>query len=102
MSQAASVADSGQADELRQEMADGLVEEGWITSRHAEEAFRIVPRHLFTPPGTPLEISYNGHAAPVMKTVDGATLPAAISWPAGLTVPPETRGDTGHDRYGEA
>lgn len=32
MIQAASVTGSGQADELRQEMADGLVAEGWITS----------------------------------------------------------------------
>lgn len=72
---AAGVAGSGQADELRQEMADGLVSEGWITSPHVEAAFRAVPRHLFTPPGTPLETSYNGHAAPVLKKApDGSNL----------------------------
>ncbi len=81
MIQAASVTGSGQADELRQEMAEGLIAEGWITSPHVEAAFRSVPRHLFTPPGTPLETSYNGHAAPVLKMApDGSNL-SSVSGP---------------------
>jgi protein-L-isoaspartate(D-aspartate) O-methyltransferase len=80
MIQATSVTGSGQADELRQEMADGLVAEGWITSPHVEAAFRSVPRHLFMPPGTPLETAYNGHRAPVLKAVDGVNL-SSVSGP---------------------
>jgi len=81
MIQAANVTGSGQAGELRQEMADGLVAEGWITSPHVEAAFRAVPRHLFTPPGTPLETAYNGHRAPVLKTgADGVNL-SSVSGP---------------------
>jgi protein-L-isoaspartate(D-aspartate) O-methyltransferase len=81
MVQAASVTGSGQAGELRQEMTDGLVAEGWITSPHVEAAFRAVPRHLFTPAGTPLETSYDGHRAPVLKTgADGVNL-SSVSGP---------------------
>ena len=81
MIQAASVTGSDQADELRQEMTDGLIAEGWITSPPVEAAFRAVPRHLFTPPGTPLETSYNGHAAPVLKKApDGSNL-SSVSGP---------------------
>jgi protein-L-isoaspartate(D-aspartate) O-methyltransferase len=77
---AASVTESGQADELRQEMTDGLVAEGWITSPEVEAAFRAVPRHLFMPPATPLETAYNGHRAPVTKRVDGVNL-SSVSAP---------------------
>ena len=81
MIDAASVPGSGQADELRQQMANGLIAEGWITSPHVEAAFRAVPRHLFTPPGTPLATSYNGHAAPVLKKApDGSNL-SSVSGP---------------------
>jgi len=81
MIDAAGVPGSGQADELRQHMADGLIAEGWITSPHVEAAFRAVPRHLFTPPGTPLATSYNGHAAPVLKKApDGSNL-SSVSGP---------------------
>jgi protein-L-isoaspartate(D-aspartate) O-methyltransferase len=81
MIQAAGVTGSGQAEDLRQEMADGLIAEGWITSPQVEGAFRAVPRHLFTPPGTPLETSYNAHAAPVLKRApDGSNL-SSVSGP---------------------
>jgi protein-L-isoaspartate(D-aspartate) O-methyltransferase len=81
MIQAASMTGSGQARELRQEMAEGLIAEGWITSPRVEAAFRSVPRHLFTPPGTPLETSYDGHAAPVLKKApDGSNL-SSVSGP---------------------
>jgi protein-L-isoaspartate(D-aspartate) O-methyltransferase len=81
MIQAASVTGSGRAGELRQEMAEGLIAEGWIASPRVEAAFRSVPRHLFTPAGTPLETSYDGHAAPVLKkAADGSNL-SSVSGP---------------------
>jgi protein-L-isoaspartate(D-aspartate) O-methyltransferase len=39
-------------------MADTLVAGGWITDPAVEVAFRAVPRHLFTPPGTSLDVAY--------------------------------------------
>lgn len=83
MIQAANVTGSGQAGELR-EMADGMIAEGWITSPHVEAAFRVVPRHLFTPPGTRLETAYDGHRAPVLKTgADGVNLSSVRAVAAG-------------------
>jgi len=77
MTQAPSVTGSGQADELRQEMADGVIAEGWITSPHVEAAFRAVPRHLFTP----IETSYIGRTAKVLrKAPDGSNL-SSLSGP---------------------
>lgn len=74
-------ADPRSAEHLREAMTDGLIAEGWITSPHVEAAFRAVPRHLFTPPGTPLETSYNGHTAPVLKKApDGSNL-SSVSGP---------------------
>jgi Protein-L-isoaspartate(D-aspartate) O-methyltransferase (PCMT) len=69
------------AEVLRDWMSDQLVAEGWITSRHVEAAFRAVPRHLFTPPGTLLETAYHGHSAPVAKKgADGVNL-SSVSAP---------------------
>jgi hypothetical protein len=74
-------ADPRSADQLREAMTDGLIAEGWVTSPHVEAAFRAVPRHLFTPAGTPLETSYDGHAAPVLKKApDGSNL-SSVSGP---------------------
>jgi protein-L-isoaspartate(D-aspartate) O-methyltransferase len=81
MIQAASATGSSHADELRREMADGLVAEGWITSPHVEVAFRSVPRHLFMPPGTPLETAYNKHRAPVLKTREDGVNLSSVSGP---------------------
>jgi protein-L-isoaspartate(D-aspartate) O-methyltransferase len=70
-----------QAEALRERMTDQLVAEGWITSPHVEAAFRAVPRHLFTPPGTPLETAYDGNRAPVTKkSADGVNL-SSVSAP---------------------
>lgn len=74
-------ADPRSAEQLREAMTDGLIAEGRITSPHVEAAFRAVPRHLFTPPGTPLETSYDGHRAPVLKKApDGSNL-SSVSGP---------------------
>jgi protein-L-isoaspartate(D-aspartate) O-methyltransferase len=43
---------------LRNELADALVAKGSITDDRVEAAFRVVPRHLFAPPGTSLTDAY--------------------------------------------
>jgi protein-L-isoaspartate(D-aspartate) O-methyltransferase len=43
---------------LRDELTDALLAKGSITDSQIEAAFRIVPRHLFAPPGTSLEAAY--------------------------------------------
>lgn len=62
-----STADPGQADRLREAMTDKLIAGGWITSPAVEAAFRTVPRHEFTPPGTPLEVAYNADDSVITK-----------------------------------
>ena len=49
---------TGDPARLRGELADALVAKGSITDERVEAAFRTVPRHLFAPPGTPLEAAY--------------------------------------------
>jgi len=73
--QTADSADTDQAGELRRAMADRLLAQGWISSPAVEAAFRAVPRHLFVPTGTPLDMAYATDAAPVAKTSpDGVNL----------------------------
>jgi protein-L-isoaspartate(D-aspartate) O-methyltransferase len=43
---------------LRNELTDALVAKGSITDERVEAAFRVVPRHLFAPPGTSLKDAY--------------------------------------------
>lgn len=50
--------DDPAARQLRDALADSLVAGGWITSKHIEAAFRVVPRHAFAPPGSSLEAAY--------------------------------------------
>lgn len=57
MIQAASMADSGQADEMRAAMVRTLLDEGAITSERVAAAFAAVPRHLFAP-GETLQAAY--------------------------------------------
>ena len=49
---------TGDPARLRGELADALVAKGSITDERVEAAFRTVPRHLFAPPGSPLEAAY--------------------------------------------
>ena len=56
------------AAELRDKLADELVSAGHITSALVEAAFRTVPRHLFVPDGTPLEVAYNADDSVAIKT----------------------------------
>ena len=62
-----STADPGQVDRLREAMTDKLITGGWIMSPTVEAAFRAVPRHEFTPPGTPLEVAYNADDSVITK-----------------------------------
>src|SRR5258708_22269700 len=57
MIQAASMADSGQAEEMRTAMVRTLLDEGAITSERVAAAFAAVPRHLFAP-GESLQAAY--------------------------------------------
>jgi protein-L-isoaspartate(D-aspartate) O-methyltransferase len=57
MIQAASMADSAHADEMRAAMVGTLLDEGAITSERVAAAFAAVPRHLFAP-GETLQAAY--------------------------------------------
>lgn len=75
------MADSGEAAEARQKMTDTLVEKGWVASPEAEAAFRSVPRHLFTPDGTPLDRAYDADQSVITKAdADGVHL-SSVSAP---------------------
>jgi protein-L-isoaspartate(D-aspartate) O-methyltransferase len=50
--------DADEARRLRDAMTDKLVKNGWVTSPAIEAAFRAVPRHAFTLPGSSLESAY--------------------------------------------
>src|ERR1700722_12762913 len=81
MTRAASVTGSSEADELRLKMTDVLVEKGWVTSPEVEAAFRSVPRHLFTPDGTPLDQAYDADQSVITKSdADGVHL-SSVSAP---------------------
>jgi protein-L-isoaspartate(D-aspartate) O-methyltransferase len=81
VTQTARTADPRSASELREAMADSLVSGGWVSAPEVEAAFRAVPRHLFVPPGTPLETAYATNAAPIAKTrADGVNL-SSVSAP---------------------
>jgi protein-L-isoaspartate(D-aspartate) O-methyltransferase len=50
--------DADEARRLRDAMTDKLMKNGWIASSAIEAAFRAVPRHAFTLPGSSLEAAY--------------------------------------------
>lgn len=52
-----------------------------ITSPNVEAAFRTVPRALFTPPGTPLEVVYNPDDAVATKTDEYGVVISSVSAP---------------------
>lgn len=75
MTQTADSAGTDQAGELRSAMTGRLLAEGRLAGPAVEAAFRAVPRHLFVPPGTPLDTAYATDAAPVAKvSADGVNL----------------------------
>jgi protein-L-isoaspartate(D-aspartate) O-methyltransferase len=59
---------------MRDAMTDKLIRLEQITSPAIEAAFRMVPRHAFARPGTPLEDCYHGDIVRNKKDADGVTL----------------------------
>ncbi|HEU5023605.1 MAG TPA: methyltransferase, FxLD system [Spirillospora sp.] len=58
----------GRAAELRDELTDTLIAQGKIVSPALEKAFRTVPREMFVPAGTPLDVVYSVDNSVVTKT----------------------------------
>jgi protein-L-isoaspartate(D-aspartate) O-methyltransferase len=81
VTQTASVADTGPADQLRKVMTDRLIADGMITSPVVEAAFRVVPRHLFVPAGTSLDDAYNTNVAPITKRDENGADLSSVSAP---------------------
>src|SRR5216117_2192202 len=63
------------AADVRQALVDKLVADEMITSSVVERAFRAVPRHLFVPDDTSLEVAYNdADSVAIKRDVDGAVI----------------------------
>ncbi|MFD0852776.1 methyltransferase domain-containing protein, partial [Actinomadura adrarensis] len=71
--------DSGRAARLRDELTDTLLAEGKIVSPVLEKAFRRVPRELFVPDGTALEVVYSVDNSVVTKTDEHGVNLSSIS-----------------------
>jgi protein-L-isoaspartate(D-aspartate) O-methyltransferase len=71
--------DSTSGDEhaavVRHALVDKLVADERITSPVVERAFRAVPRHLFVPDGTSLEVAYNAaDSVAIKRDADGVII----------------------------
>ncbi|MEV7383869.1 methyltransferase, FxLD system [Streptomyces lydicus] len=73
--------DPDKATQLRHKIVDQLRDENWITSPEVEKVIREVPRHLFTPAGTPLEEVYDPYAAVITKTDENGVQLSSVSAP---------------------
>ncbi|MFA1538054.1 methyltransferase, FxLD system [Actinomadura monticuli] len=60
--------DSSPAARLRHELADELLAQGRIVSPAVDKAFRTVPREMFVPAGTPLDVVYSVDSPVITKT----------------------------------
>ena len=70
-----SASEADRATEIRHALADKLVADRRITSPAVARAFRIVPRHLFVPDGTPLEVAYNdANSVAIKQDADGVVI----------------------------
>jgi protein-L-isoaspartate(D-aspartate) O-methyltransferase len=74
-------ADADGAATIRNALTDKLVSDGVNTSTVVERAFRVVPRHLFVPEGTPLEVAYNAHDSVATKRDRDGVIVSSISAP---------------------
>lgn len=74
-------ADFDRAAEIRNALTDQLRSDGMITSPVVERAFRAVPRHLFVPEGTPLEVAYHADDSVTIKTDQDGAIISSISAP---------------------
>jgi protein-L-isoaspartate(D-aspartate) O-methyltransferase len=67
--------EADRAGEVRQALVDKLVANKKITSPVVERAFRTVPRHLFVPEGTSLEVAYNdADSVTIKQDADGVPI----------------------------
>lgn len=73
--------DSDRAAEIRNALTDKLLADGMITSPVVERAFRTVPRHLFVPQGTPLEVAYNAADSVAIKRDSDGVIISSTSAP---------------------
>ncbi|MFC0862172.1 methyltransferase, FxLD system [Sphaerimonospora cavernae] len=73
--------DSERAVEIRNALTDKLRADGMITSEVVERAFRTVPRHLFVPAGTSLEVAYNADDSVATKTDEHGVIISSVSAP---------------------
>src|SRR6266545_3018216 len=72
---AESASEADRAVEVRQALVDKLVADKKITSPVVERAFRTVPRHLFVPEGTSLEVAYNdADSVTIKRASDGVPI----------------------------
>ncbi|WP_420497669.1 methyltransferase, FxLD system [Parafrankia soli] len=69
------------AAEVRNALVDKLCVTGMITSLEVERAFRAVPRHLFVPAGTSLEVAYNADDSVAVKRAADDVIISSISAP---------------------
>ncbi|WP_310429667.1 methyltransferase, FxLD system [Catenuloplanes niger] len=71
--------DSERAYELRTALVDQLVTDGLIVSPAVADAFRTVPRHLFVPADTPLEVVYAIDRSVITKTGENGEHLSSVS-----------------------
>ncbi|WP_368861972.1 methyltransferase, FxLD system [Frankia gtarii] len=69
------------ATEIRNALTDKLRADGVITSPVVERAFRTVPRHLFVPEGTSLEVAYNADDSVAVKRDQDGVIISSVSAP---------------------
>ncbi|GAA3834567.1 hypothetical protein GCM10022403_079220 [Streptomyces coacervatus] len=75
------VQQAAEAAQLRQAMAERLIEDGWMDAGSAIEAsVRRVPRHRFLP-GVALKDAYDPMQAPVTKRTPGGAATSSVSAP---------------------
>lgn len=74
-------ADTDGAAEWRHALADKLLSDGKITSPLVERAFRTVPRHVFVPDGTSLEVAYNADDSVAIKRDSAGAIISSTSAP---------------------
>jgi protein-L-isoaspartate(D-aspartate) O-methyltransferase len=77
----ASVTEPARARALRNTMTNKLLADGKLFSPTVEAAFQTVPRHVFVPPGTPVEQAYDADASVITKCDESGTHLSSVSAP---------------------
>jgi protein-L-isoaspartate(D-aspartate) O-methyltransferase len=81
MVKVAATSDADRAESARHALVDKLLERKQITSPEVERTFRTVPRHLFVPDGTPLDVAYNDANSVAIKRDDDGVVLSSTSAP---------------------